>query len=63
MPTFLYCILSKSPWTLTENLTKYTKNDIIKKSLVNSFDATCKIGEKYFPICYTFTFAIRIGGN
>lgn len=48
MPTFLYCILSKFPWTLTENLTKYTKNDIIKKSLVNSFDVTCKIGEKIF---------------
>ena len=48
MPTFLYCILSKSPWNLTENLTKYTKNDIIKKSLVNSFDVTCKIGEKIF---------------
>ena len=48
MPTFLYCILSKSPWTLTENLTKYTKNDIVKKSLVNSFDVTCKIGEKIF---------------
>jgi len=29
-------------------LTKYTKNDIIKKSLVNSFDVTCKIGEKLF---------------
>ena len=31
-----------------EILTKYTKNDIIKKSLVNSFDVTCKIGEKIF---------------
>ena len=48
MPSFLDCILSKSPWTLTEILTKYTKNDIIKKSLVNSFDVTCKIGEKLF---------------
>ena len=31
-----------------EILTKYTKNDIIEKSLVNSFDVTCKIGEKIF---------------